>query len=70
MHIQFDAFPYEPYEIQKDFMAAVYAAIENCAIGIMESPTGLRDSQLLLLMSFAVTTNKICRNWKDSQRNM
>ena len=33
-------FPFEPYEIQKDFMQALYKCIENKQVGIFESPTG------------------------------
>ena len=32
--------PYEPYEIQKQFMSAVYECIEAGKVGIFESPTG------------------------------
>lgn len=32
--------PYEPYEIQREFMTALYQCIEEGKIGIFESPTG------------------------------
>ena len=32
--------PYTPYQIQKDFMTALYEVIEQGKIGIFESPTG------------------------------
>lgn len=32
--------PYEPYEIQKEFMSAVYRCAEEGKVGILESPTG------------------------------
>ncbi|KKY21951.1 putative imidazole glycerol phosphate synthase hishf [Diplodia seriata] len=31
--------PYEPYEIQKQFMSALYECIEDGKVGILESPT-------------------------------
>lgn len=33
-------FPFTPYPIQKDFMAALYQVLEAGKIGIFESPTG------------------------------
>ncbi|XP_050438431.1 ATP-dependent DNA helicase DDX11 [Adelges cooleyi] len=33
-------FPFEPYQIQHDFMTNLYTAIENKKLGIFESPTG------------------------------
>ena len=33
-------FPFEPYEIQKDFMYHLYQTLEKGKIGIFESPTG------------------------------
>ena len=38
-------FPFEPYEIQKDFMQALYKCIENKQVGIFESPTGITLKQ-------------------------
>ncbi len=32
--------PYTPYDIQLDFMNAVYECIEQGRVGIFESPTG------------------------------
>ncbi len=33
-------FPFQPYDIQKEFMHALYMALERGCIGIFESPTG------------------------------
>lgn len=33
-------FPFEPYQIQHEFMFNLYSVIENKQIGIFESPTG------------------------------
>lgn len=33
-------FPFQPYEIQHDFMVNLYSVLENKEIGIFESPTG------------------------------
>ena len=33
-------FPFEPYKVQKDFMAALYQTLEQKNVGIFESPTG------------------------------
>lgn len=33
-------FPFQPYDIQKDFMRNLYMALERGCIGIFESPTG------------------------------
>lgn len=32
--------PYQPYDIQLDFMRALYDCIEQGKVGIFESPTG------------------------------
>lgn len=37
-------FPYTPYRIQEQFMAALYAALEAGRVGIFESPTGTVSS--------------------------
>uniref|UniRef100_A0A8V0YEE1 ATP-dependent DNA helicase DDX11 n=1 Tax=Gallus gallus TaxID=9031 RepID=A0A8V0YEE1_CHICK len=41
-------FPYTPYRIQEQFMAALYAALEAGRIGIFESPTGTGKSLSLI----------------------
>ena len=33
-------FPFQPYDIQKDFMHHLYMALERGNVGIFESPTG------------------------------
>lgn len=40
--------PYEPYEIQYEFMTALYECIEQGQIGIFESPTGTGKSLSLI----------------------
>lgn len=32
--------PFEPYEIQRQFMTSLYQCIEDGKVGIFESPTG------------------------------
>lgn len=57
---QFD-FPYVPYQIQEQFMRALFSVIENKKIGIFESPTG--TGKTLTLMSSSLkwfTENQIC----------
>ncbi|XP_069484673.1 ATP-dependent DNA helicase DDX11 isoform X2 [Ambystoma mexicanum] len=41
-------FPYQPYSIQEDFMAALYRVLESGKIGIFESPTGTGKSLSLI----------------------
>lgn len=33
-------FPYQPYDIQQQFMQALYSALDQGKVGIFESPTG------------------------------
>ncbi|RMZ84335.1 hypothetical protein DV738_g548, partial [Chaetothyriales sp. CBS 135597] len=40
--------PYEPYDIQLEFMQNLYACIENRNVGIFESPTGTGKSLSLI----------------------
>lgn len=40
--------PYQPYEIQQQFMQAVYDCIEDGKVGIFESPTGTGKSLSLI----------------------
>lgn len=41
-------FPFQPYEIHKQFMDHVYETLENGKIGIFESPTGTGKSLSLI----------------------
>ncbi|XP_015100403.1 ATP-dependent DNA helicase DDX11 isoform X2 [Vicugna pacos] len=41
-------FPFTPYSIQKDFMAALYQVLEAGKVGIFESPTGTGKSLSLI----------------------
>ncbi|XP_005144439.3 ATP-dependent DNA helicase DDX11 isoform X1 [Melopsittacus undulatus] len=41
-------FPYTPYAIQEQFMAALYDALEDGRVGIFESPTGTGKSLSLI----------------------
>ena len=34
------AFPFQPYDIQVDFMKSLYRDLEDRCCGILESPTG------------------------------
>ena len=38
-------FPFQAYDIQKDFMKQLYTTLEQGAVGIFESPTGTVSSQ-------------------------
>lgn len=44
MELQAEHFhhPYSPYDIQLNFMRALYTCIEEGKVGIFESPTGKR----------------------------
>lgn len=33
--------PYQPYDIQQDFMSSVFECLEDGKVGIFESPTGV-----------------------------
>uniref|UniRef100_A0A3P9K1U4 ATP-dependent DNA helicase DDX11 n=1 Tax=Oryzias latipes TaxID=8090 RepID=A0A3P9K1U4_ORYLA len=41
-------FPYQPYDIQEQFMQALYRALDQSKVGIFESPTGTGKSLSLI----------------------
>jgi hypothetical protein len=42
--------PYSPYEIQLQFMKALYECIESGKIGIFESPTGEFQARMVKML--------------------
>ena len=54
--------PYEPYDIQKKFMDALYECIEDGKVGIFESPTGEEAISELL---HGPRADGPCRNGKS-----
>ena len=50
-------FPFQPYDIQKDFMRNLYIALERGCVGISESPTGTVGQQLVYLGSVKTMTS-------------
>lgn len=57
--------PYEPYEIQKQFMNAVYDCLEGGKVGIFESPTGTGKSLSLICGSLTWLRDHKRRNFED-----
>jgi chromosome transmission fidelity protein 1 len=54
--------PYQPYDIQLDFMSSLYDCIEQVKVGIFESPTGTGKSLSLICGSLT---------WlRDNQRRL
>lgn len=56
---QFDAFPYQPYDIQVGFMRKLYDTIDSGGIGLFESPTGVLISIRLGRMRFCNAISNI-----------
>jgi chromosome transmission fidelity protein 1 len=57
--------PYEPYEIQYQFMNAVYDCLEDRKVGIFESPTGTGKSLSLICASLNWLRDHKRRNFED-----
>ncbi|KZM25286.1 RNA helicase [Ascochyta rabiei] len=57
--------PYEPYDIQKQFMNAVYDCLEDSKVGIFESPTGTGKSLSLICGSLTWLRDHKRRNFED-----
>lgn len=51
-------FPFEPYEIQKEYMEKVLECLQNETNGVLESPTGTGKTLSLLCSSLAWHTAK------------
>jgi chromosome transmission fidelity protein 1 len=57
--------PFEPYEIQKQFMNAVYDCLEDGKVGIFESPTGTGKSLSLICGSLTWLRDHKRRTFED-----
>lgn len=60
-------FPFEPYDLQKNYMEKVIECLENSGNGVLESPTGTGKTLCLLCSTLAwITTQKlqVCRLWR------
>lgn len=56
-------FPYKPYDIQEQFMRALYRTLNQGKVGIFESPTGtvcLVDWEKLFAVVWFVKPENIC----------
>lgn len=65
-------FPFQPYQIQDEFMRAIYAVIENGRIGIFESPTGEHLNSIILEKLILTNTyyNFRPRDWKNTESDV
>lgn len=57
--------PYEPYDIQQQFMNAVYDCLEDGKVGIFESPTGTGKSLSLICGSLTWLRDNKHRTFED-----
>src|SRR5690349_9800510 len=55
--------PYQPYDIQLDFMNKLYRCIEQEKIGIFESPTGTGKSLSLICGALTWLRDHEHRSW-------
>uniref|UniRef100_A0A1Q3EW05 Regulator of telomere elongation helicase 1 homolog n=1 Tax=Culex tarsalis TaxID=7177 RepID=A0A1Q3EW05_CULTA len=51
-------FPFEPYQVQRDYMARVIECLQNSSNGVLESPTGTGKTLSLLCSSLAWILHK------------
>nr|XP_029707927.1 regulator of telomere elongation helicase 1 homolog [Aedes albopictus] len=51
-------FPFEPYQVQRDYMARVIECLQNSTNGVLESPTGTGKTLSLLCSSLAWVLHK------------
>ncbi|KAF2664653.1 DNA repair helicase [Microthyrium microscopicum] len=59
-------FPFEPYDIQRQFMTALYEAIEDSKVAIFESPTGTGKSLSLICGALTWLRDHKRRKFDDS----
>src|SRR5690242_21955869 len=57
--------PYEPYDIQNQFMNAVYDCLEDGKVGIFESPTGTGKSLSLICGSLTWLRDHTRRTFEE-----
>ncbi|CAF0912367.1 unnamed protein product [Rotaria sordida] len=62
-------FPFEPYQIQTDFMRGLYSTIQQRKHGIFESPTGTGKSLSLICGSLRWLFDEI-QSWKDEYEEL
>jgi chromosome transmission fidelity protein 1 len=61
--------PYTPYDIQNEFMVAVYECLENSQVGIFESPTGTGKSLSLICGSLTWLRDHKRRTFEEGFAN-
>lgn len=52
------SFPFEPYQLQRDYMAKVIECLNNSTHGVLESPTGTGKTLSLLCSTLGWITQK------------
>ncbi|XP_058443866.1 regulator of telomere elongation helicase 1 homolog [Malaya genurostris] len=63
-------FPFEPYQVQRDYMAKVIECLQNGTNGVLESPTGTGKTLSLLCSSLAWILNKKAQVQANMQTNI
>ncbi|KXL47785.1 hypothetical protein M433DRAFT_140653 [Acidomyces richmondensis BFW] len=58
--------PFQPYDIQQQFMEAIYACIEEGKVGIFESPTGTGKSLSLICSSLTWLRDHKRKNFDEA----
>ncbi|CAF0777180.1 unnamed protein product [Adineta steineri] len=62
-------FPFEPYQIQVDFMRSLYSTLQQSKHGIFESPTGTGKSLSIICGSLRWLFDEI-QSWKDEYEEL
>ncbi|KZV26091.1 hypothetical protein F511_06017, partial [Dorcoceras hygrometricum] len=65
--MEFQAFPYEPYSIQLDFMKFLYQSLDRGGISMLESPTGTGKTLSIICSSLQWLVDR--KNLLDSECN-